>query len=366
MSQGLLPEGIRDRLAPQADAAAALTATLIGVVGSHGYERVQPPLVEYEESLAGRLGADSGRRAQLMRFVDPVTQRTLAVRSDITGQAGRIASTRLSHVERPLRLSYAGPVLRVKGTQLTPEREMLQMGAELIGSDSVTAAIEVLSIAVEALAAAGLTGLSVDITMPDIVPTLADTVMEPARIERLQMLLDMKDAGAMTAEGFGHWLPLTAATGPLETALPQLRAFDHAGLLASRIDGIAQLAAALGGVRLTLDPTERHGFEYQSWIGFSFFADGVRGEIGRGGSYSVVDGDGGREAAVGFSLYVDGLVDAGLGQVERRRVTLPFGTSVDVGVRLRSEGWSTVSALSEGATVPGCTHRWNGVEPTAI
>ena len=28
---------------------------------------------------------------------------------------------------------------------------------------------------------------------------------------------------------------------------------------------------------LTLDPTERHGFEYQSWLGFSIFAGGVRG-----------------------------------------------------------------------------------------
>ena len=365
MSQGLLPEGIRDRLAPLADAAAALTATLLGVVRSHGYERVQPPLVEYEESLAGRLGADSGKRAQLMRFVDPVTQRTLAVRSDITGQVGRIAATRLAHVERPLRLSYAGPVLRVKGTQLTPEREMLQAGAELIGSDGVPAVIEVLSIAVEALAAAGLTGISVDITMPDIVETLADTVMDRDRIERLQALLDMKDAGAMAAEGFGHWLSLTAATGPLESALPQLRAFDHAGLLASRIDGIARLAAALGGVRLTLDPTERHGFEYQSWIGFSIFADGVRGEIGRGGSYAVIDGSGASEPAVGFSLYIDGLVDAGLGQVEPRRVALPFGTTPDVGARLRGEGWTTVAALTEGSVVPGCTHRWNGVEPVA-
>ena len=366
MSQGLLPEGIRDRLAPQADAAAALTATLMRVVGSHGYARVQPPLVEYEESLAGRLGVGSGRRAQLMRFVDPVTQRTLAVRSDITGQVGRIAATRLAHVERPLRLGYAGPVLRVKGTQLTPEREMLQAGAELIGSDSVAAVIEVLGVAVEALAATGLTGISVDITMPDIVGTLADTVMEPERIERLQALLDMKDAGAMAAEGFAHWLSLTAATGPLETALPQLRAFDHAGLLASRIDGIAKLAAALDSVRLTLDPTERHGFEYQSWIGFSIFAEGVRGEIGRGGSYSVVDGDGAREAAVGFSLYIDGLVDAGLGQVEPRRVALPFGTAPAVGTRLRGDGWTTVAALVENATVPGCTHHWNGVEPVAI
>jgi len=363
VTHGLLPEGIRDRLPPQAEAAAALTATLLGVVASHGYARVQPPLVEYEETLAGRLGPTT-RRRDLMRFVDPVTQRTLAVRSDITGQVGRIAATRLAHVARPLRLSYAGPVLRVKGSQLTPEREMLQAGAELIGSDSVAAASEILGVAIEALTAVGVTGLSVDLTLPDIVETLASQMLTRERIEALQALLDMKDAGGMATAGFADWLPLTAATGPVETALPQLRAFDHAGLLASRIDGIAQVAAALPGVRLTLDPAERHGFEYQSWIGFSIFADGVRGELGRGGSYRVLH-DNDDEAAVGISLYLDGLVDAGLGQAERRSVWLPRGTAPEVGQRLRAQGWTTVAALDDGGP-EGCTHRWNGVEATPL
>ena len=304
MTHGLLPEGIRDRLPPQADAAVALTVTLMRVVGSHGYARVQPPLVEYEESLAGRLGAASGRRSQQLRFVDPVTQRTLAVRSDITGQVGRIAATRLAHLPRPLRLSYAGPVLRVKGSQLTPEREMLQAGAELIGTDTVAAALEVLDVAVEALAATGLTGLSIDLTMPDIVPTLAGRILPAERIEQLQALLDMKDAGALAAEGFAHWLPLLAVPGPVADALPRLRAFDHAGLLTSRLDGITAVADALGDrVRLTLDPTERHGFEYQSWIGFSLFGDDVRGEVGRGGSYRVMHETAGRTCGWFLALY---------------------------------------------------------------
>ncbi len=366
MNHGLLPEGIRDRLPPQADAAVALTVALMRVVGSHGYARVQPPLVEYEESLAGRLGAASGRRSQQLRFVDPITQRTLAVRSDITGQVGRIASTRLAHVPRPLRLSYAGPVLRVKGGQLTPEREMLQAGAELIGSDTVAAALEVLEVAVEALAATGLTGLSIDLTMPDVVPTLAGRVLPAGRIERLQALLDMKDAGALAAEGFAHWLPLLAVPGPVADALPRLRAFDHAGLLTTRLDGIERVADALGErVRLTLDPTERHGFEYQSWIGFSLFGDGVRGEVGRGGSYRVMH-DGADEPAVGFSLYIDGLVDAGLGVTERRCVWLPADTRADVGARLRAQGWTSFAALDGEAAPTECTHRWDGVQPTAI
>ncbi len=361
----LLPEGLRDRLSPQADAADRLLRGVLDHVAAHGYDRVQPPMVEFEESLAGQLLA--GGRRDLLRFIDPVSQRTLALRSDITGQVGRIAATRLAHAPRPLRLSYGGPVLRVRGTQLSPAREMLQAGAELIGRDSVAAATEVLGIAVAALVAAGLEQISVDLTLPDIVETLAGAVMSPEQIARLKALLDMKDAGALAAEGFGDWQPLLAATGSVATALPRLRAFDHAGLLASRIDGVAAIAAALD-VPVTLDPTERHGFDYQSWLGFSIFAGSVRGEIGRGGTYSVRH-DGGEETAVGFSLYVDTLVDAGLGIVARRRIALPHGTAATVGADLRAGGWSTVAALdaAHDADVPdGCTHVWNGVEPVAI
>jgi ATP phosphoribosyltransferase regulatory subunit len=361
----LLPEGLRDRLPPQADAADRLVRGVLDHVRSHGYDHVQPPMVEFEESLAGQLL--TGGRRDLLRFIDPVSQRTLALRSDITGQVGRIAATRLAHAPRPLRLSYGGPVLRVRGTQLSPAREMLQAGAELIGRDSVAAATEILGIAVAALIAAGLDQISVDLTLPDTVETLAGAIMPPERMTRLKALLDMKDAGALAAEGFADWQPLLAATGPVDIALPRLRAFDHAGLLASRIDGVAALAAALD-VPVTLDPTERHGFDYQSWLGFSIFAGSVRGEIGRGGTYSVRH-DGGEEPAVGFSLYVDTLVDAGLGIVARRRIALPHGTAAAVGADLRAGGWSTVAALdaAHDTGVPhGCTHMWNGVEPVAI
>jgi ATP phosphoribosyltransferase regulatory subunit len=109
---------------------------------------------------------------------------------------------------------------------------------------------------------------------------------------------------------------------------------------------------------LTLDPTERHGFEYQSWLGFSIFAQGVRGEIGRGGTYTILHGDGREEPAVGFSLFADPILDSGLGVGERRRLFLPFGTRAEAGAKLRAEGWVTVAALEADDTPEAqlCTH----------
>ncbi len=344
-SFGLLPEGLRDRLPPQAQALASLVRTLTDVCAAHGYERVAPPLIEYEASLA------SGSSRERLRFTDPVSQMTLALRSDITGQVGRIAVTRLAGQARPLRLMYAGQVARVRGDQLSPERERTQAGAELIGSDSPAAAAEVLAVAVEALTATGLTGLSVDLTMPTLVADLAAAgwSLGNASLSDVQAWLDGKDVGALRAAGADQFVPLIAAAGPVHAALAAIKQLDLPDAVLARLDAIAALADGLSGVNVTLDPTERHGFEYQTWLGFSLFGAGLMAEVGRGGAYTVAHGDGGQEAAIGFSLYVDGLVDLGLGQEARTRVLLPVGTPAAIGAELRQQGWITVAALEAGA-----------------
>ncbi len=360
---GLLPEGLRDRLPPEAEAAARLLRDTLDTVASYGYERVSPPLAEFEEGLLGRLKAEGAR--DLLRIVDPVSQRTLALRPDITAQIGRIAVTRLAHRARPLRLAYGGQILKLRATQLRPERELLQAGAELIGNDSVAAAREILSVAVEALEAAGVTGVTVDLTLPDLVETLAQGpfALDAGAIDQVRAELDEKDAGALAALGAQAYLPLIAAAGPLDRALDSLRAIEAGGALDSRLDAIAQIASTLGDrATITLDPTERHGFEYQSWLGFSLFGAGISGEIGRGGSYAICHQDGAEEPSIGFSLYLDPLVDAGLGRKEKRRIFLPWGTDTEIASQLRGDGWRTVAALSEDedSRALGCTHVWDG------
>ncbi|MFA5962409.1 MAG: ATP phosphoribosyltransferase regulatory subunit [Sphingomonas sp.] len=357
MTNALLPNGFQDRLPPEADAAARMEAAMLGAAHGYGYERTAPALAEFEDGLAARLKAGGARDA--VRFVDPVSQRSLAIRPDITAQIGRIAATRMGHHPRPIRLSYAGTVLKLRASQLSPARELRQMGCELIGLDTVAAAREIVSVAVDALVAAGVTGISIDFTLPDLVDTLATGPLpvEAARIEALKDRLDAKDAGAV-AEIAPDYLPLIEAAGPFAAAHDRLCRFDVGGALTSRLDGLWALAEGLTGVSLTLDPTERHGFEYQTWLGFSLFAEGARGEIGRGGSYTIVHEDGSEEAAVGFSLYLDPILAAGLVEAERRRLFVPFGSDPAEAVRMRAAGWVTVAALEAGDTPEAqlCTH----------
>jgi ATP phosphoribosyltransferase regulatory subunit len=367
MTSSLLPEGLRDRLPPQADAAAAILRSALDAIRAHGYERVAPPLAEYEDSLVGRLKAGAAR--DLLRVADPLSQRTLALRPDITTQVGRIAATRLAHRPRPLRLSYGGPVVKLRASQLRPEREMTQIGAELIGRDSATAAAEIVALAVEALTAAGATGITVDLTLPDLVETLAcgPLPLDAREAGEVRALLDAKDAGGLAASGATAYLPLVEAAGPFPDAIAKLRAFDRSGALASRIAALETIAARLDGIAtVTLDPTERHGFEYQSWLGFSLFAEGLTGEIGRGGTYTILHEDGREEPAVGFSIYPDPLLDLVAPECAARRLFLPLGHDPEAAARLRAEGWITVAALDAQCDTAGCTHILDGQEARGI
>jgi ATP phosphoribosyltransferase regulatory subunit len=366
----LLPEGLQDCLPERAGQITRAMRALLDTLAGHGYDRVRPPLVEFEKSLAGRMasGSDGASSRRMFRFVDPASLRTLALRSDMTPQIGRIAATGLADAPRPLRLAYCGETAIIKADQLDPTRQRLQLGAELIGSDCVAAASEVVALAVEALNAAGLKGISVDFTLPDLVDTLAEQAMplsddakEPVRRE-----LDAKDAGALKSVGGEAYLPLLYATGPIEDALEKLRAIDAGGALSSRIAGLEEIAQRLAGnARITLDPTERHGFEYQSWFGFTLYAEGVRGAVGRGGTYAI---KGSQEPATGFTLFLDRLAPASAKVEAAQKLYLPLGHDPDVAARLRAIGWCTISQIGEGedAKALGCTHRLEGKEPVQI
>lgn len=359
----LLPEGLEDRLPQRAAAESRVIRAVLDAMDARGYDRVSPPLIEFESSLAARMSGIEPRR--MFRFVDPVSLRMLALRSDITPQIGRIAETGLAAAPRPLRLAYAGQVATIAADPLDPPRERLQLGAELIGSDSVAAAAEIVSLAIEAAARAGASGISVDFTMPDLVDTLAQKALplDPQQIEAVRRELDAKDAGGLKEAGGEAYLPLLYAAGPFEEAIAKLAAHDVGGVLASRIAGLEQIAARVNGAaRLTLDPTERHGFEYQSWFGFTLYAEGVRGALARGGTYRISDRKGG-EPATGFSLYPDPLIEVAAGEgAAREALFLPLEHDADTAARLRAEGWRTVAALSgaDDARALGCTHRLEG------
>ena len=367
----LLPAGLRDVLPPDAAFESEIVERLVGFFAARGYDRVRPPLIEFEDSLLS--GAGVAVAPQTFRLMDPVSQRMMGVRADITPQIARIARTRLAGSPRPLRLSYAGDVLRVRGSQLRPERQIIQVGAELIGSAAPAADAEIIVMAVEAIAALGVAGISVDLTVPRLVPTLFERHgLSGEAAVAIRAALDRKDpAGVAALAGSASALltGLLAATGPVDDALATMGALvlpDQAAAERARVaEVVGLIRAAAPGMTLTLDPVEHRGFEYHTGIGFTIFAAGLSGELAGGGRYRARNGDGiaeDGERATGVTLYVDTILGTLRPHRRGRRILLPVATSAAEAARLRGDGWITVMALEPVADMKaegernGCSH----------
>jgi ATP phosphoribosyltransferase regulatory subunit len=370
----LLPAGLHDLLPPEAETEAAAVACLMGVFASHGYQRVKPPLLEFEDSLLA--GSGAAMTEQTYRLMDTDTRRMMGLRADMTPQVARIAATRLGHVARPLRLSYAGQCLRVHANQIAPDRQIAQAGIELIGHDSPAADAEIVLVAAEALRAVGLTRLSIDLTMPPLVPTLlGETGMEPGPQVRLGRALDRKDVAAVRDRGgalAGVLTDLLLAAGPAEGALKALKAAvltPGARMMADRVAAtVAAIHARAPGLKLTVDPVEFRGLRYHTGVCMTVYAPGRHEELGRGGRYVC----GEREPATGLTLYPDAVLRAVPAQAARRRIYLAPGTDPMLAARHRDAGFATVAGLDpcgdavREASRLGCTHVLVGEDAVAL
>jgi ATP phosphoribosyltransferase regulatory subunit len=375
--RALLPAGLNDGLPPDAAHEAAIVERLIASFAAYGYERVKPPLIEFEESLLG--GAGSGMASRTFRVMDPVSRRMMGVRADMTLQVARIATTRLVNAPRPLRLSYAGDVLRVTGAQLSPERQFIQVGVELIGNAAANADAEVVVLAAEALRDLGVTSLSVDLSAPPLAGLLiAELGFDRAAAKRLRVALDRKDAAAVAeitaGRGGALFAALMAATGSATRARAALEGIALPEMAATIRDRLVQvidlLAHVASDLPLTVDPVENRGFEYHTGVSFSIFARGVRGELGRGGRY--VAGHGAGEPATGFTLYMDTILRALPGAETRHKLYLPHGAPAALAKRLRAKGWLVLAGLEPVADPAAdarrlrCSHVWQDDAITAL
>lgn len=309
-SAALLPNGFEDVLAPQAGLEARTVEKIAGVFEGFSYQRVKPPLVEFESTLAGEAAAST----DLFRLADPLTNRMMALRNDVTVQVGRIAQTRLADDPRPLRLCYAGQVARVHGEELRPERQFTQVGFELIGiaGDAALAAdIEAVRLPLMALKACGITDITVDLTLPSFVRSIcADAGLSAGDVAKVRHALDRRDIVSLRQSGLPLLAELTALAGRADEMLEPLLALEGiAPAQRAELSHLNALASSLAGVlpdvTLTVDPCEQRGSGYHETIGFTLFAADIRGELGRGGRYRN-----GADLATGCTLYMDSLMQA--------------------------------------------------------
>ena len=375
----LLPGGLRDLLPGEAVLHAETIQKVVAGFSAFGYRHVKPPLIEFEESLLGGVSGAVGN--QTFRLMDPISQRMMGIRADITPQISRIAKTRLSKEPRPLRLSYAGEVLRVKGTQLQPSRQLTQVGAELIGSAAPEADAEVILMALNAITRIGLKHLSVDLTVPRLVPYLLDFFeIEGRQRLGLRDCLDRKDKLAvakLSGKAAAAMEILLNATGPASRALALLGDAALPGEAAIEVERVAKIVDLLErsspGIQLTLDPVEYRGFEYHTGVGFTIFSQASSAELASGGRYRVRNSAGKEgERATGVTLYLEAIIGAQPKPKNERMVLVPAETPYEKIISLQGEGWTTVLELGlegdrkELAVKLGCSYILDAETPRLL
>jgi ATP phosphoribosyltransferase regulatory subunit len=359
----LLPAGLRDLLPPDAQTEAGAVETLMSIFASHGFARVKPPLMEFEENLLA--GAGAATAEQSFRLMDPDSHRMMALRADMTPQVARIAATRLASVPRPLRLSYAGESIRTREKRET-DRQVPQAGIELFGADSAAADAETMLVAAEALAAIGLTRLSLDLTLPNFVPSLLDeTGFSVQTRHTLSHALDRKDAAGVAAHG-GTLAPmlnsLLLSAGPAPAALAALQKATLPAASRALAERLAMVVSLLANraphLKVTVDPVEFRGFRYHTGIAVTVFAPGRHEELGRGGRYLSANG----EPANGMTLFADAVLRAAPLPTEKPRIFIPADSDPELVGAVRESGFITIAGLEKHgdsaaeAQRMGCSH----------
>ena len=358
---GLLPVGMTDALPPFVEYAADAVDAVMTVFQNAGYRRVAPPLMEYEETLlCEKYGILS---EQTFRVTDAVSGKIMAVRADMTPQIGRIAVTRLKNEPRPLRLAYAGRVVRMFPTQLDPARQILQVGAELIGADCAKADAEIVLLASEALEKLCLPHFVFDLNLPTLFPALC-AAYDIDREDRTKMkfLLNQKDYSAASSmldtlnkSARAHKDVFTAlfqAFGECDRVLSILNALSLPSEASAECRRLTEVIDLLKREKpelpLTVDVFENRGFEYHCGIGFSVFSKQSGRELGRGGRYFAgIDGLP-SEPAVGITLFLDNILSVSEKPDDKKRVYVPFDIPFKEAAALRAKGYVTVCGLTVG------------------
>lgn len=320
--RSLIPVGMSTILPDAARRIRHLEQTLLAVLARGGYEEIILPMFEYLDVLAP--GLESELIEKCYQFVDRATGRLMLLRPDATAQIARTIAMGMMGTTLPLRLCYRTSVFRYEREHAGRDREIFQVGGELIGVGGVAGDAEVLTLLLECLNRVSLSSFKVAVGhVGFFTALLVRSGLSVEGQKRVEQAAARKDMPLLEN--------LLAKDGvPRSTARVILGALDLCGgpevlaqgrklvrgdrTLLRPLDRLAQVYERLvspGRQSVLIDLGEFRGFEYYDGIVFDVFALGIGAELGGGGRYDHLIGRFGRMAAsTGFALDVDRLFRA--------------------------------------------------------
>ena len=244
----------------------------------------------------------------------------------------RAAATLFESEELPIRLCYAGNTFINHSSYQGRLKENTQLGAELIGLDTIEADAELIAMVVDGLKKVGLTEFQVNIGHVDFIQSLmnaADLNEEETKEIRelitnrnyfgVDELLDSRRVKESVKEAF-HILPeLAGGEEVLEKAL--LAAPDLTARLAvTRLQHIYHLLKLYGAEEhVTFDLSMIGSYGYYTGIIFRAYTYGTGDAVVRGGRYDhLLEKFGKSTPSIGFAIILDELMSA----LSRQRISV--------------------------------------------
>jgi ATP phosphoribosyltransferase regulatory subunit len=305
------PTGVRPLLAAEAARRKRIEWRFAALLEQSRFDEVVLPIIDYVEPYTGVIGRDAGR--QSYRFIDREGE-LVAIRSDFTPMVARVLAPTIAQTDLPLRVFYRGDVIRCRASQLGTNREMFQIGAEIIGEPSVDADIEILRLAAECLSSFGVRPLVVytDVSIAEALIGAGSDDQERAAIRA--RLRSKRSGQGETAQSSAIQSLIQAVAGGT-ASLDDLERWPPTALAAARLRAIGEALGSHGNADfvLHLDDVEP-AVAYYTGIRFRIYGQNARTLVGQGGRYDDLYGQfGGPAPAIGFTFTIDDVGEASTG-----------------------------------------------------
>ena len=338
MKSQLLPEGFRDGLPDLAELEYEISSIFLDLMYLNGFMLVKPPLVEFENSLFF-LKKDN-ENINSFRIMDPLTQKIMGIRSDITMQIARISSGSLSQIPRPLRLCYTGEVLKVKNNSVNLSRQFTQIGAEIIGVEKNYCLDELINLIKEVLEKINIQKFIFNFYMPDLIKIISKNYnLNSINHEKLvncyrnKNISDLKNISEDLFEVSQLLLGLVGKVDKntekkIKSNLPKnikneiLCFFKH----------IKKIKGDFSDYEIIIDPLEIDETDYHTGFCFKVYSENSK-ELFSGGGYKV-DG----QDCVGFSGFLENFIfDSSIRKNKIRKIFIPYDLSCNEKVNLQKK-----------------------------
>jgi len=368
----LLPDGVADVLPEQAQVIEKLRREALDFLASRGYQLVYTPFIEYIESLSSLSESNQDLDLATFKVIDQLSGRLLGVRADMTPQVARI-DAHVHQVQGVARYCYAGTVLHTKPQGFNTTRAPLQLGAELFGSDSIDADVEMIDVMLNLLNTAGLAdGIHLDLGHVGLFRSLVKHVGLNKSTESHLSDLYQRKALPELAE-FTQNLEFGSdfyALGRYASDLDALQANISAEIFADEAFKNAfevlkttytEIQARWPKLNIGIDVVELRSYHYHTGLMYAVYAPNRAAPLAQGGRYDGIGEHFGRaRPATGFSCDLYSLSAGQRQQIEK--VVAPKGTEstlLDAITVARQQGLSVIQLLGNDDlnSVPNATHQ---------